>query len=537
MPNTKRSLEASSSHVGLKSPAKKAKIAPSSPASASLINPRYLSTAFQSSFHRHFTNRIPYTDCESSSISVSHPFQAGHLFDILDPAFLRSVKAELLSLPFTLKQNDLYNFYQTTQDLASIEQPFIKQLRETIYSDEFVGLLSSITGLKLDKSRVDLSGHRYPPGGYLLCHDDDIQDTEKKIGRRIAFIIYLVDESWSKDDGGRLDLYSCDDSLNPSKIETSLYPQFNSLAFFPVTSTSYHQVSENLNPKIDRISISGWFHGPIEETPILKRFFTPQNLPSYTSPELKDPIKLDLDDIAALKPFINSSYLNPKMLLSLSSHFIDTSSITLQDFLRSDFYDAVSKEFANPLTKFTPNLGPPHSQSFQLIASIPPTLSSSESSPSLIKELYNLLSSPPFLRLLSSITNLSFSMLRSSIRRFIPGNYTLIHDHFKEPLGLDFTLYVFPPSPSNHSPEWDEEFGGGMYYLAEGIDEVLCSVIPKENALCLVLRDEGVRRFVRYISACRQERDEEEKSRREFNVVWGVYEESKDDDDAKEEGN
>ena len=37
----------------------------------------------------------------------------------------------------------------------------------------------------------------------LLCHDDELE------GRRIAYIIYLVN-SWSQEDGGTLDLFNVD---------------------------------------------------------------------------------------------------------------------------------------------------------------------------------------------------------------------------------------------------------------------------------------------------------------------------------------
>ncbi len=70
----------------------------------------------------------------------------------------------------------------------------------------------------------------------LLCHDDELE------GRRIAYILYLVDEDWTSADGGNLDLYSVDERKQPDRIVTSLLPVWNSLAFFAVTPTSFHQV-------------------------------------------------------------------------------------------------------------------------------------------------------------------------------------------------------------------------------------------------------------------------------------------------------
>ena len=41
----------------------------------------------------------------------------------------------------------------------------------------------------------------------LLCHDDELEE------RHIAFIYYLVPESWSKEDGGTLDLFDADGEM------------------------------------------------------------------------------------------------------------------------------------------------------------------------------------------------------------------------------------------------------------------------------------------------------------------------------------
>ena len=89
----------------------------------------------------------------------------------------------------------------------------------------------------------------------LLCHDDELE------GRRIAFIFYLVDEDWTGEDGGCLDLFSVDGNNQPAGVVKSLVPQWNSFAFFAVTPTSFHQVSEVLAKNKCRLSVSGWFHG------------------------------------------------------------------------------------------------------------------------------------------------------------------------------------------------------------------------------------------------------------------------------------
>lgn len=102
----------------------------------------------------------------------------------------------------------------------------------------------------------------------LLCHDDKLE------GRRIAFILYLVPESWSEADGGHLELYGVNGTRcrprqhacgtgrgfffififsspppsssgkgRPGRIVKRICPQRGSMAFFPVMPVSFHRVS------------------------------------------------------------------------------------------------------------------------------------------------------------------------------------------------------------------------------------------------------------------------------------------------------
>ena len=63
--------------------------------------------------------------------------------------------------------------------------------------------VQDLTGIQLNDS-IDLFCGKYRSTDYLLCHDDELE------GRRIAFIYYLVQEDWTRADGGTLDLYTTD---------------------------------------------------------------------------------------------------------------------------------------------------------------------------------------------------------------------------------------------------------------------------------------------------------------------------------------
>ena len=183
------------------------------------------------------------------------PFRHWVLHDIFTPSFLTACKKQLAEASFNEKNNDLYQFKQS-DSLTVADSGALRQLRETLYSPDFVAWMSTVSGIELDGT-IDMSSAVYDDTSYLLCHDDDLSE------RRIAYILYLVPPTWSASDGGTLDLYSADAAGAPDVIVKSIVPRFNTLAFFEVSHLSFHQVAEVLSgAKGGRMSISGWFHGP-----------------------------------------------------------------------------------------------------------------------------------------------------------------------------------------------------------------------------------------------------------------------------------
>lgn len=77
----------------------------------------------------------------------------------------------------------------------------------------------------------------------LLCHDDKLE------GRRIAFILYLVPEDWSEEDGGHLELYG----VNGEKVITDL-----GNVLFSTTETL--MFGHSLPPALPRSQGSAWQH-------------------------------------------------------------------------------------------------------------------------------------------------------------------------------------------------------------------------------------------------------------------------------------
>ncbi|KAF9956832.1 Prolyl 3-hydroxylase ogfod1 [Mortierella alpina] len=465
-----------------------------------VFNARYSDPDFTTAFNKAFRERQPFMDSSSQAKVLEYPYPTASLPNFLDSSeYIQTLREELLQETYFHKSNDLYEFYQS-EDLRLSRKPHIAALKNAIYSQEFFSMMSSLTGIDLDPSVIDLNGNQYHEGCYLLCHDDDIKNDKE--GRRIAFILYLVDEDWSAADGGALDLFRCNETGHPVEVAQSLVPVRNTLAFFELSSVSYHQVAEVLSKNKSRISISGWFHGPLKTTLVSKSMpFTP--------------LQQDAED-------------------SLE----ELSSIELQKFLKADVYDTLLEELGalgpeegaqteQPL--WDEHMGPRHVRSYARVS-----LRNNSRIPTVMSRLYRLFSSTVFEKYLKKITNLAFLSANTELRMFKKGDYTLLHDHALERNGLDvvFSFPYFAGKDGKQAPhEWDEAWGAGAtHYVADKAN--LLTLYPRANTLTVVLRDEGTLRFVRYLNA-----KVGETRRRELSVLYTVNDDEDEEDEEDDEVN
>lgn len=296
----------------------------------------------------------------------------------------------------------------------------------------------------------------------MLCHDDDIGSESD--GRRIAFIFYLVEADWGQKDGGDLSLFDCDVNGDPDSIATSIRPVRGQFSFFQVSGTSHHQVEQVVGSR-ERVSISGWFHGPKQV-----------GIPA--------PFGQDGDCVPILSEWINPAYLKNSNMQMIQSKMARDSFLQLQMFLDTALYDALVK--AMEQTEFDRLDGPAnqrrsHSPSLVLCKN------------DILSEFKHFISCKPFLWFLQQVTSLELVHSRAQITAFMPGDYTLMNDKTVLPPGLD-VLFSMPRNTS----KWQDEWGGGTHYVAE--QETLLSVYPQTNTLNIVLRDADTLRFVKLVS-------------------------------------
>lgn len=535
--------------------AKKQKLAaaPSSStaaAAANIVNRDYLTPESRTKLRATFDASAPYTHLA--------------LRDLFNPAALRQVREEIINnLQATYKETDLFKVFQTG-DLANIDAAdpehasklaTLLALRGAIYSEEFRQFVRDVTGCGELSAKTDCSCNTYAKGGHLLCHDDVIGT------RRISYIIYLTDpdEAWKECDGGALELYPLvqgqqhTPAVSPT---TKLLPHWNSMAFFTVLpGQSFHAVQEVFSEDNPRLSISGWYHAPAAPEGAANASLqqlqrgadaqtdyqpfrgcaagsTPCAAGGGEGDELSD------QDMALLLKFVNPVYLSDQSWSAVLPKFREDGSVQLQGFLKSsvaakvregltaaDERDGLGKGRVPGYEAGTRDgwvaVGPPHKQRYlQYDGAVPPDFAAAAGSGDVGGALAflrdNLFKSPAFGRLLQKLTSLHMVGVAGEARRFRPGlDYTVAHYGIltKDPR-LDCVL-CFCDSEGDAGSAWAVgEVGGFEAYLLADEDEAVAAEVYRQsneesgvlnvnaahNCLNLVLRDEGLMRFVKFVS-------------------------------------
>ena len=112
----------------------------------------------------------------------------------------------------------------------------------------------------------------------------------------------------------------CVENLQPIEIVKSIVPRENILLFFEVSDRSFHQVAEVLSDDKTRLSIHGWFHGPVNHRP-------EQHIEIMQNPKPYINIEHDL-----YFEWISEKYLDPVNQMQIQKKFGKSSEIRLEKF-------------------------------------------------------------------------------------------------------------------------------------------------------------------------------------------------------------
>ena len=117
--------------------------------------------------------------------------------------------------------------------------PFLQDVIRQLNSDEFVEILSKLTGIEGLQADPSLEGgglHQSQRGGYLNIHADFTVHPHKRNWRRRVNLLVYLNKDWMPEYGGDLELWTRDMKECAQKIS----PVFNRCAIFNTDADSYH---------------------------------------------------------------------------------------------------------------------------------------------------------------------------------------------------------------------------------------------------------------------------------------------------------
>mmetsp|Transcript_22947 Transcript_22947/g.40648 ORF Transcript_22947/g.40648 Transcript_22947/m.40648 type:complete len:496 (-) Transcript_22947:114-1601(-) len=424
-------------------------------------------------------------EAAKEAFASSLPFPHWSMENVVEQSVLEDLQEEVMKLEFFPKENDLFSFLQT-DELASRAEGCLKSVVDSLYSKTFRDLVSKVTGAPTLNAKIDLTSSVYTFTNNLLCHDDELST------RRVAYILYLVDDDWSVEDGGTLDLFTVDKDFQPNGMYKRIVPKRNTMIMFEVSKRSYHQVAQVLSDSKWRVSIGGWFHGPpapIPEgwkpiAPSLEEVRVEAHFPSVFSAALTAP---------SFNEWINPAYLEAENQKMIQAQFEEESVAELYDFLSPEKLVGVNT-FQE--ASWTP-VGPYNKQRYDVLQSS-----------GVLEELKAVLHSSEMLALVGKLTGLSVGHCAAICRRFGQGCYTLAYDRPEEEKAqhAEEVDWVWTMTSEEDDDAWaaseESPTGGQMVYLVDGEEEPLLLVEPKANKLTIAYRnDTATQSFVKVINA------------------------------------
>jgi Rps23 Pro-64 3,4-dihydroxylase Tpa1-like proline 4-hydroxylase len=422
----------------------------------------------------------------------SKPFPHVILHHVMkDDILLHQARKELEQAMKHEKSNDLYQFTQTAAlGDFTLKENALAAVSQALYSQEWVTYLRKMSRLALDERPIDVAGQYYRRTDHLLCHDDKLE------GRRVAFILYLVDEDWNEEDGGQLELFSIDEYGQPKDIIRRIVPRWNTLVFFEVTPISYHQVAEVRSKTKQRISLSGWLHGPSSSIKkmTLEDCYQQSEQAYWNTLCVTKNGNMPCD----ITSYIEEVYISMLSKVSIRERFVQYSSACLESWMKPSYVKGLRDDL---MAARWIHVGPANRRHYDRCDM------SDECVGKWLCKMKDFWCSSEFLSWLGDITGLQLEPFTYELRRYRHGDYTLMADHNnnarqQEKMIAKEETYVLDVIFSIYDQDqviWETSNTGGQWIYVDG-EEILLTIWPKENTLSLIYREEDTMCFVKYIN-------------------------------------
>ncbi|KAF6252117.1 Oxoglutarate and iron-dependent oxygenase degradation C-term-domain-containing protein [Scenedesmus sp. NREL 46B-D3] len=431
-----------------------------------------------------------------------------------------------------MADGDLANMDALDPESAA-KLPALMALRGAIYSQEFRQFVEGITGVGDLSDKTDLSCNVYAQGGHLLNHDDVIGT------RAVSFIIYLTDpdEPWAAEDGGALELYPLvEGSVSGDK------PRFSISGWYHKATPqqgSEHASLQQLRMKAgeDQILQHTAFEGDDTSGPLsdadlalLRAWVNPAYLKQESWAKIQD--KMEADGSVQLQKFLLPETLSCAFYAILGLQVADN---ILQAAVAQDTAEGVGSgkipSFTAGYSEDWQAVGPPHKQRYLSYRGQPQqpaagaaaaaaAAAASSAGGLLAAAKAALFESSAFARLLKAMIDVDILKHAGEVRRFRAGlDYTVAHYGIitSEPR-LDCVLSFVDDATPAAADAWavgevggfeaylladedDEAAGAAAVYHQDGNDSGVINVPAASNTLNLLMRDAGLMRFVKYVSA------------------------------------
>jgi len=192
--------------------------------------------------------------------------------------FLQDKSIEYLNKEFNVELDQTIHYKHTSQDKKGLTKynlfsENIKSIIDELYSDDFLEIISKISGYKNIKGDKDLHGgglHQIENGGYLKIHRDFATHPKNKTWIRRVNLLLYINPIWKKEWNGDLEFW--DENLE-NKIE-SISPNYNRCVLFDTTKNFHGHPKPLETPEgMKRRSLALYYFEETDKTQNVKSTF------------------------------------------------------------------------------------------------------------------------------------------------------------------------------------------------------------------------------------------------------------------------
>ena len=177
---------------------------------------------------------------QAKNYQNAHPFPFGQFDDFLE---VPAAKQAMEAFP-KIQDAGWIHYVHVNEKKHGLNKmdlipPAIQQVIRELNSDEFVAVLSELTGIPNLKADPSLEGgglHQTRRGGFLNIHADFTVHPHKRNWRRRVNLLVYLNEGWQPEYKGDLELWTRDMKSCAQKI----LPVFNRCAIFNTDEDSFH---------------------------------------------------------------------------------------------------------------------------------------------------------------------------------------------------------------------------------------------------------------------------------------------------------